>query len=51
MKLAYEIEIKPVEIETLVKVITNLVKEFLNEVKKEEESFPFDNTPGYACGK
>lgn len=37
MKLAYEIEIAPEEIETLVKMITSLVKEFIAEVSKEEK--------------
>ena len=34
MKLAYEIEIAPEEIETLVKMITSLIKEFIAEVSK-----------------
>ena len=36
MKLAYEIEIAPEEIETLVKMITSLVKEFIDKASKEE---------------
>ena len=38
MKLAYEIEIEPEEIETLYKIVKNIVKEFLNEIKQEDKS-------------